>query len=296
MAKIMITGITGYIGSQLASYLLNENQVYGLVRMPLNTTYLNENTQYDLVLLPYDGTFESVLDAMQKVQPDIVYHLATYYIGTHSPKDIALLMESNLKFGLYVIEAMLNCGCNKLVYASTSTTHNSEQNYRPFSLYAATKQAFTDMVEFYTNNRKLYAGAVVLSDTYGPKDKRPKVLNLVRDAVLSGSTLDLTSGIQIYDALYIDDVIRAFICTADALGNNNKTSHLLFQPSALQQYTLRETVELFLNINNLKLNANWGARPEPSVLLTEKIRLYSWPLNWKPLVSLEEGLQLFWNN
>ena len=42
MSRVLITGITGYIGSHLARALLPEWEVYGLVREPLNLEYLED--------------------------------------------------------------------------------------------------------------------------------------------------------------------------------------------------------------------------------------------------------------
>ena len=40
--RVLFTGITGYIGSNLARNLLSDCEVYGLIREPLNTTYIGD--------------------------------------------------------------------------------------------------------------------------------------------------------------------------------------------------------------------------------------------------------------
>ena len=66
MGKVLITGITGYIGSRLARKLCLENEVYGLVRQPLNTTYLSEDLRRRIRLIPYCGTGESIAAALER--------------------------------------------------------------------------------------------------------------------------------------------------------------------------------------------------------------------------------------
>ena len=75
MKRVLITGITGYIGSNLARRLLADCEVCGLVREPVNLTYL-EDIQTQVRLLPCDGTIDSIASALEASRPEVVYHLA----------------------------------------------------------------------------------------------------------------------------------------------------------------------------------------------------------------------------
>ena len=68
MRRVLITGITGYIGSKLARELLTDCEVYGLVRKPLNLEYL-EDIHTKIQFVYYDGTYESMSAAVQTSQP-----------------------------------------------------------------------------------------------------------------------------------------------------------------------------------------------------------------------------------
>lgn len=293
MQKVLITGITGYIGSQLAQALTANCTVYGLVRQPLNEAYLTSELREKLILLPYDGHGESVLAALEVSRPDVVYHLAAHYTAAHDMWSISRLQESNVTFGTYLLEAMCAVRCRNLVYATTVTTRYTGGEYQPLTLYAATKQAFSDLVEYYTGMGAVSAAAVALSDTYGPGDRRSKVLNLVRQSILQEMPLDLTSGRQIYDAVYIDDVVQGFICAAGAL-DCGADAHQFFQLSSSIPRSLRESVELMLEVNGLNFQANWGRRPDPDYMPGCPMRVFRSPPGWRPHVTLEEGLRRFW--
>lgn len=294
MQNVLITGITGYIGSRLARALAERCAVYGLVRQPLNETYLDPELRRRLTLLPYDGRGESVLAALESSCPDVVFHLAAHYTTAHDMQTIPRLLEGNVSLGACLLEAMDAVRCRRLVYATTVTTRCTGGQYQPLTLYAAAKQAFSDLVEYYTWTGAVCAAAVALSDTYGPGDRRPKVLNLIRQAILHDTALDLSSGRQIYDTVYIDDVVQGFVLAAAALERPG-AAHRFFQLSAAQPRSLRETVELMLETNALAFQANWGERPDPDRMPDCPLRIFPPPPRWQPRIPLEEGLRRFWN-
>lgn len=289
MERILITGITGYIGSHLARTFLPEVQVYGLVRQPVRTDYIAD-FQDQIHLLTFDGSYESMEAALWEARPDVVYHLATYYTGAHGAKDTPQLIAANITMGAYLLEAMAATSSPPLVYASTVMAHYKGKEYIPLNLYAATKQAFSDLLAYYTDAELLRAVTLILSDTYGPGDRRPKVLNLIKRAVQSKESLVLSDGQQDYDVVYIDDAVQAFRLAGEqiveGIWHNER-----FQVAPETPLTLQETVELMLQVNGLTWDAGWGQRPAPQREIRRAVRIYPPLPGWKPQISLSEGLR-----
>lgn len=295
MKRILITGITGYIGSNLARRLLPECEVYGLVREPLKLTYL-EDIQDQIHFVYYDGTYDSMSKVINVSQPDLVYHLATYYTGARGVEHTPEMIRSNITLGTYLLEAMADGGCCALVNASTVMAHCQGEEYCPLNLYAATKQAFSDLLAYYTDAGLVRAVTLVLSDTYGPNDQRPKILNLIQKAVQSGERLALSDGGQDFDLVHIDDVTRAFQMAGKQLLQNHNWKDETFQIGSKEILTLRETVEYMLQINRVELNAGWGERPSPEREIRRAVRLYPSLPGWQPEVTPENGLKHFANH
>lgn len=291
MRRVLITGITGYIGSSFARALLSDCQVYGLVRHPIRTDYIAD-FQDQLHLLDFDGSYKSMEAALREARPDLVYHLAAHYTGAHGAEKMPRLIAANVTMGAYLLEAIAAAGSPPLVYASTVMAHYGGMEYCPLNLYAATKQAFSDLLAYYTDAGLLRAVTLVLSDTYGPGDQRPKVLNLIRRAAQTGEPLALSDGRQDYD-VYIDDVVQAFQAAGEQL-MQGVWSNERFQVVSERPLTLRETVELMLQVNGLTLNAAWGQRPIPEREIRRAVRIYPTLPDWEPQVSLSEGLRTFW--
>ena len=289
MKRVLITGITGYIGSHLARALLDNSEVHGLVRSPLRTEYIAD-IRDRLRLVAVDDTYESVDAALAAVRPEIVYHLAAFYTGAHSAQAAPKLIASNITFGGHLLEAMAAYHIPALVYASTVMAHYEGAAYRPLNLYAATKQAFSDLLAYYTDAGFMRAVTLVLSDTYGPGDHRPKILNLIKQAVESGEKIALSAGTQTYDVVYIDDVVSAFRTAGEQL-LNGQLGNDTFQVVPEAPLSLRETVEKMLQVNHLTLNAGWGERPAAEREMLSEIRIHPTLPGWSPKVLLEDGLQ-----
>ncbi len=293
MKRILITGITGYIGSCLASNLLASCEVYGLVRQPVRTEYISK-MQDRLHLLVFDGSYASIEDAMKKVKPDLVFHLAACCANSNIVKDMPVLIDTNIKFGGYLLTAMAVSDIPALVYASTVWEHFHNKEYCPLNLYAATKRGFSDLVSYYTDAGYIRAASLVLSDTYGPNDHRPKILNLIKQAAQSRELLELSDGQQDYDVVYIDDVVEAFRQAGELLLGNSNWKNEKFQVCSPAPVSLLETVNCMLTVNGLTLNAAWGKRPCADREIRKAIRLYPTVPGWNAKVPLDKGLRDFY--
>ena len=59
-----------------------------------------------------------------------------------------------------------------------------------------------------------------LYDTYGPGDRRNKVVNLIADAVNQRAPLDMSAGGQVIELVHVRDVLAATDVTLDLLRTN----------------------------------------------------------------------------
>lgn len=288
--RILITGITGYIGSNLARKLLPNHQVFGVVRQPLNTEYIHD-IQQQLTLLSYDGSGQELVKQIQMCKPDLVYHLATYYTGAHTMEHVEKMIESNIAFGARLLESMAVSGCKNLIYTATVMQNYRSEPYCPLNFYAATKRAFEDLMAYYADAGFLRYGTVVLSDTYGPGDKRPKIMNLVRNAAFTHTSVDLSDGSQDYAVVHIDDVVKALDMAGQQLCLGQwKNCTYQIQPKEI--LSLRDTIEMMIALQGLDVQLNWGVRDNPSRFMKDAVTVFPPVPDWQAEVSLEQGLKL----
>ena len=96
--KILMTGITGFIGGNLGEKLVSEgNEVFAIVRPTSKIDALSENLQCNVKFFVYDEN-NTVLDivtdlCVENNRPDVVYHLAANLLNAHHFEDIKFLIQ-----------------------------------------------------------------------------------------------------------------------------------------------------------------------------------------------------------
>ena len=296
--KILMTGITGFIGHHLGERLVNDgHEVYAIVRPTSKIDELSENLRRNVQFYVYDKD-NTVLDIVNTLcanerRPDVVYHLATNFLSSHKFEDIQDLIQSNITFGTELLEAMVANNVYNFVNVGTFAQHFDDADYSPVNLYAATKEGFEGIIKYYAEIRNLKCIALHLFDTYGGDDKRGKILGLLKGIAESGETLKMSPGGQLIDIVYIDDVIEAFILAGKILADHKYDYCGTYGVSSTKPILLREVVKIFEEIAGKKLSIEWGGRPYREREIMIPWSSYKLLPNWQPKVSLREGIKKF---
>jgi nucleoside-diphosphate-sugar epimerase len=191
----------------------------------------------------------------------VVFHLASAVITDYVAADVEPLIRSNILFGTQLLEAMAVAGVSVIVNTGTISQHYEGREYSPVYLYSATKQAFQDVLQFYCEARGLRAVTLELPDTYGPGDRRPKLLTLLAGATRTGETLALTPGEQFLDLLHVDDVVHGYEVAADGLLTGKLPSPSRYRLSSGSLVRLKDVVELYRQATGSAVSIVWGGRP-----------------------------------
>jgi len=156
-----------------------------------------------------DGDTEHLIDFFRERRFDTVIHLASLYLKDHQSKQINDLITSNLLFGTRLLEASVKSSVKSFINTGTLWQHYQDKHYSPVNLYAATKQAFEDIAQYYRETSDLFFATIYLNDTYGPGDTRKKILN-IWNSMTDSDILDMSPGEQKINLLHIDDVVRTY--------------------------------------------------------------------------------------
>lgn len=286
----LVTGATGFVGRNLVSRLVREGwQVHIVTRKGSHLPAIPEFSK--VINHTHDGTTEGMIRLVGEAKPNVVFHLASLFLAQHESKDIEPLVLSNVLFGSQLLEAMRVNDVRQIVNTGTSWQHYNNEDYNPVCLYAATKQAFDDILIYYTEATPIKAITLQLFDTYGPNDPRPKLFHLLAKAAKSGETLAMSPGEQLIDIVYIDDVIDAYLSATNLLSTLPR-GHEVFAISSGSPIPLRSLVAVYERVVGVNLLIDWGRR---AYRPREVMRPWSRGLqlkDWQPKIRLEEGVLL----
>jgi len=226
---------------------------------------------------------------LDEAKPDVVFHLASLFLAEHKPEDVQNLVESNLAFPASLLEAMVKCGLTNLVNTGTSWQYGETGAVRPVNLYAATKQAFEDVIDYYVDAHGLKVITLTLYDTYGPGDTRRKLVNLLLAALRSGEPLLMSPGEQCLDLIHVDDVIEAYRKASEFLLTGSAEGHEHYAVTSGNFYSLKDIVALFEEAAGRKLNIQFGMRPYRRCEVMSPWQGMKVVPGWHPQVTLKDG-------
>jgi len=260
MHKALLTGVTGFIGSHLAEKLVNEHwELHAVVRESSNLDILPGWIR-ESVIFHVHSKEHDLPEIVEVAKPEVVFHLASLFLSQHRYQDIDALMESNVTFGVKLLEAMRQHGVHNFVHAGTAWQHYQNASYSPVNLYAASKQAFEDVLRYYEETVGIHAVVLKLFDTYGPGDRRGKLLALLEQIAETGETLPMSPGEQKIDYVHVDDVSEAFFLAANYLLEGHFELCGDYVVSSGHAISLRELVSRYEKIIGKRLSIAWGER------------------------------------
>jgi nucleoside-diphosphate-sugar epimerase len=288
--RALITGANGFIGSALRRELDRAGWlVFSIVR---RTSHKKSGERVPGVELLHDGTTHGMARLARRARPDVVFHVASLFLAEHRAEDIEALCRSNILFGTQILEAVSSMKVSGFINTGTAWQHYRSADYSPVNLYAATKQAFQDILDYYVQTRGLRAVTLKIFDSYGPNDQRPKIWKALREAGPKSAPLILSGGRQKLDPIYIDDITAAYLTAARRLLTDKARGHEIYALSSGRPRSLRQIVELYAKVTKKKIGASWGARPyRQREVMTPWSKGKRLP-GWRPKIGLEEGILL----
>ena len=205
MKKILLTGSTGFIGSELLKNLSNYNKVYITLRKKNKIKLNNKN-----IIKIYFKSYKNLNHKFKKLKIDTVIHCATHYVKSHKFEDIKKFSDSNILFGNIILENLKIMRVKKFVNFSTIWENFDGKKDNYYNLYSTYKASFRKIINFYKKkNRDIKFLNLVISDTFGLGDKRKKIVNLLKTNYKRNLITKIVSKNLYINLLNIKDIVNA---------------------------------------------------------------------------------------
>lgn len=305
MAKILVTGSSGFIGCKTAQLLLEQgNSVVGIDNM--NDYYDVELKQYRLKSLqPYpafkffQGDIENQKD-LDKIFSDhnfdSIVNLAARAGVRYSMENPHVYLTTNAAGTLNLLEMMRKYKIMKMVLASTSSLYANQAMpfsetlpvNTPISPYAATKKAAEVLAYSYHHLFNINVTVLRYFTVYGPAGRPDMSVFRFIKWVDEGKPIELFGdGSQSRDFTYVDDIAKGTIKAIAApgyeiinLGGGKNPVTLTYMISKIEEYVGKKALINNKPFHKADLLETWA-----DISKANKI------LNWEPTIDFDEGLK-----
>ena len=316
--KVLITGGAGYIGSVIASYLL-DNGFEVTVVDDLSTG--NKGSVDKRAIFHQGGILNESFLIKSLTGIDIVIHCAAKSLVEESFGSAQLYSQVNTDATNTLLKAMAQSGVNKIIFSSTAAVYgdandnplleNSQIN--PINPYGQSKYAAEQLISGFANegnaavtfryfnvagSYKSDSGELLVENHKNETHLIPKILkNTLRNGADSkveiyGNNFPTKDGTCIRDYLHVQDLAHAHLLAIEKLEMGESK---VFNLGSGVGYSVLEVLNEIEKVMGVKLNrvTSPARKGDPAVLLAA-IGKAKDQLGWKPEASLNEIISSSW--
>lgn len=291
MKKVLVTGATGYIGRRVVDELGK--------CLDVKVMTLNRDIEKAKGLMNYNNVEHIAADDWNdviKFNPDVVLHLATFSTSADDDLTIDKLIDSNLKYGSKLLNALQNCeNVRKMLFVNVGSFAEYrlglQVGFRDAYLYTATKSAFRHIVDYYADKSGFRYITAVPYTVYGGTDTGKKLIDYMVESISAKEPVAMTKGEQVLDFVHVNDVVRFFISMVKH-SDEIETRHEFHLGTGVGTQ-VRELAAIIEKISGKSLNINWGGRPYRPLDVMHAIAPKDNYLSkfWQPQITLEAGVK-----
>ena len=212
MRKVVVTGANGFIGSTLIRKMIDHHIQVIATDMTFSPSKLPESEyikKYSLSLSEID----KLRELLEKNDYDTFYHFAWRGVNGKEKADPSVQIE-NIDMTLNCAKLAYESGCKKFLCAGTIAEQaisslDSLIKTNGGMMYGVAKHCTQLMLETYCKNVGLNYVWMQFSNIYGPQNKTGNLVSYTLEEILNNREATFGPALQIYDFIYIDDLINA---------------------------------------------------------------------------------------
>lgn len=314
--NILITGVNGFVGSNLAKYFLSlEANVFGISKKIIDNSLLDyeglsQNVNFNLISL---CDFEKLISFFKKYNIDICFHLAAQVeVGVANQNPFST-WDTNVRGTYNLLEAIrtYNSDIKAIIVASSDKAYGSyEKSQMPYKedyplkpqYPYDTSKACADLISksYASDIYNLPIAITRFANIYGPGQLNFSALfpDCIRSALGYSKFIPRGNGSHIRDFLFIDDVIRLYSMISIKLAQESESIlGQVFNAGTNEPKIVKDIINtIYQKIGNLEDLKQVNSQLNNNITIGEidcqfmdyeKVNHY---FNWKPTTSFDIGI------
>jgi UDP-glucose 4-epimerase len=325
MNNILLTGGLGYIGSHIAvELLLQENNVIIIDNIQNSSIEMleiieKESNKKPIFYKEDMMNYECINNIFQKHKIDIVIHLAGLKSVNESIMNPIYYYQNNLSILFNLLQVMNNNNCKNIIFSSSSTvygnsippyTENSQTGICITNPYGKTKYYQEEILkDLYKSNNNwniiilryfnpISSRNIKMKETPKgvPNNLFPYLMKVYNGEIdelkIFGNDYDTKDGTCSRDFIHVVDVAKGHVRVCDYIKENNKLFKI-YNLGTGEGVTVKELINSFENVNNIKLNYRYVERREGDLDKSYgNVSLIQKELGWKTEYTLEDMVKI----
>jgi len=305
--NILVTGGSGFIGSHLVDLLLIDGNSVTVIDNLSTGLRENENKNAKYIhkdIKSFIDNPNDLIDIINLHDIEIIYHLAAsadVYLSVNYPEKV---YEVNLLSSIAIANACSNTSVSKLIFASTSAVYGEpeylpvDENHptSPVSPYGLSKLGFEQYLKYHSMVSDKEYVIFRLPNVFGPRqrpDLEGGVIAIFENLIRNDEEISFYGdGSQTRDWVHVDDVVKAF-----CLAKGFKKDFEIFSLGSEVQTSLNQLYKYLLELTDYKKKPIFLKERSGDIKhMVMSYKNVNKALNWKPIITLKDGLVNLINN